>query len=252
MERVQKLLARAGVASRRESEKLIAQGRVTVDGQTAHLGSKADPATQVIAVNGKPLRLAQGHHYLALHKPVGFISTRRDPEGRPTVMSLIPERLRKLVYPVGRLDVDSEGLLFLFDDGDLANALTHPRFHAPKLYHVLAAGNIGPKAIAQLRKGMVLDDGPTAPAHVKVLSRLADATVVELTLHEGRKRQVRRMLEAVGHPVRRLVRVAIAGVELGDLPPGQCRELTPAEVQRLRRTAEGRGREGGGREGRRQ
>lgn len=225
---------------------------MTIDGQTAHLGSRADPATQVIAVNGRPLRLAQGHRYLALHKPVGFISTRRDPEGRPTVMSLIPERLRKLVYPVGRLDADSEGLLFLFDDGDLANALSHPRFHAPKLYHVLAAGNIGPKAIAQLRKGIVLEDGPTAPAHVKVLSRLADATVVEITLHEGRKRQVRRMLEAVGHPVRRLVRVAIAGVELGDLPPGQCRELTPAEVERLRRAVEGRGGDGAGRGDQRQ
>ena len=150
-------------------------------------------------------------------------------------MELIPDRLRKLVYPVGRLDADSEGLLFLFDDGELANALSHPRFHAPKLYHVLAAGNVGPKAVAQLRKGIVLEDGQTAPAHVKVLSRMADTTMLEMTLREGRKRQVRRMLEAVGHPVRRLMRVAIAGVELGDLPPGKWRELTPAEVERLRR-----------------
>jgi 23S rRNA pseudouridine2605 synthase len=208
---------------------------VTIDGEVAHLGSKADPTTQVVAVNGKPLPLQQRYHYLALNKPVGFISTRRDPEGRPTVMELIPDRLRKLVYPVGRLDADSEGLLFLFDDGELANALSHPRFHAPKLYHVLAAGNVGPKAVAQLRKGIVLEDGQTAPAHVKVLSRMADTTMLEMTLREGRKRQVRRMLEAVGHPVRRLMRVAIAGVELGDLPPGKWRELTPAEVERLRR-----------------
>jgi len=235
MERVQKLLARAGVASRRESEKLILQGRVTIDGQPAQLGSKADPETQVVAVNGRPLRLAERHHYLAVNKPPGLISTRHDPDGRPTVMDLVPNHLRKLVYPVGRLDADSEGLLFLFDDGDLAHALTHPSFHAPKFYQVLASGNVGPTAVATLRKGVALEDGMTAPAHVKVLQRLAEATVLEVTLHEGRKRQVRRMLEAVGHPVRRLMRVAIAGVELGDLPPGKWRELKPAEVERLRR-----------------
>jgi len=208
---------------------------VTIDGEPAELGSKADLATQIEAVDGKPLRAAARHHYLALHKPVGLLSTRRDPEGRPTVMSLIPSRLGKLVYPVGRLDADSEGLLFLFDDGDLAHALTHPRFHAQKLYHVLVAGNVGPKALAQLRKGVLLEDGMTAPAHVKVLSAMGDATVLEVGLHEGRKRQVRRMLELVGHPVRRLMRVAVAGVELGELPPGQWRELTPEEVARLRR-----------------
>lgn len=242
MERVQKLLARAGVASRRDSEKLILQGRVTIDGQPAHLGSKADPATQDIRVNGKRLRLAQRHHYLALHKPAGVISSRRDPQGRPTVMDLIPGHLRKVVYPVGRLDVDSEGLLFLFDDGELANALTHPRYHAPKVYHVLAAGNVGPSTLATLRKGIELEDGATAPAHVKILQRQPDATVLEITLREGRKRQVRRMLEAVGHPVRRLVRVAIAGVELGDLPPGQWRELSEDEVERLRGPEGERGR----------
>ncbi|MBU0608306.1 MAG: rRNA pseudouridine synthase, partial [Armatimonadetes bacterium] len=214
---------------------LIAQGRVTIDGEPAQLGSRADPATQVVAVDGKPLPLQQRHHYLALHKPPGLISTRHDPEGRPTVMTLIPDRLRKLVYPVGRLDADSEGLLFLFDDGELANALTHPRFHAPKLYQVLVAGNVGPTALAKLRKGIALEEGMTAPAHAKVLSRMADTTVLEMTLREGRKRQLRRMLELVGHPVRRLVRVAIAGVELGDLPPGKWRELKPEEIERLRR-----------------
>lgn len=215
---------------------------MTIDGQPAHLGSKADPETQDIRVNGKPLRLAERHHYLALHKPAGAISSRSDPQGRPTVMDLIPSRLRKLVYPVGRLDVDSEGLLFLFDDGDLANALTHPRFHAPKVYNVLVAGNVGPSVLAKLRKGIELEDGVTAPAHVKILRRNADGTVLEITLREGRKRQIRRMLELVGHPVRRLVRIAIAGVELGDLPPGKWRELTEDELARLRGNAGERGR----------
>jgi pseudouridine synthase len=211
------------------------QGRVTVNGQPAQLGTKADPATDRVAVDGKPIRLEERRHYLALHKPIGFISSRHDPQGRPTVMELIPRHLRQLVYPVGRLDADSEGLLLLFDDGELSHAITHPRFHAPKRYHVLAAGNVGPSALAQLRKGISLVEGTTAPAHVKVLDKLADATVLEMTLHEGRKRQIRRMLDAVGHPVRRLVRVAVAGVELGELPPGQWRELTEDEIARLRR-----------------
>jgi len=235
MERVQKLLARAGVASRRQSEKLIQQGRVTVNGQPAQPGTRADPATQTIAVDGQPIRLDRPQHYLALHKPAGVITSRHDPRGRPTVMGLIPRHLDKLVYPVGRLDADSEGLLFLLDDGELAHALTHPSFHASKRYHVLAAGNVSPATLAKLRKGIELTDGLTAPAHVKVLDKLADATVLEMTLHEGRKRQIRRMLKAVGHPVRRLVRVAIAGVELGDLPPAKWRELTADEVARLRR-----------------
>lgn len=208
---------------------------MTVDGQPAQLGTKADPATQKICVDGKPLRFAAQHHYLALHKPVGVISSRRDPQGRPTVMDLIPRHLRTQVYPVGRLDLDSEGLIFLFDDGELANALTHPSFQAAKRYHALVAGNVGPTALGKLHKGIVLKDGPTAPAHVKVLQKLGDATVLEVTLHEGRKRQVRRMLEVVGHPVRRLVRVAIASVELGDLPPGQWRELSEVEIARLRK-----------------
>ena len=208
---------------------------MTVNGQPAELGTKADPDTDTIAVNGRPIRLGEAHHYLALNKPAGVISSRRDPEGRPTVMDLIPRHLRTLVYPVGRLDADSEGLLLLFDDGELAHALTHPRFHAPKHYQVLAAGNVGPTALAQLRKGITLEDGVTAPAHVKILQRFADTTALEMTLHEGRKRQIRRMLDSLGHPVRQLVRVSIAGVELGDLPSGKWRELTEKEVARLRR-----------------
>lgn len=234
MERLQKLLARAGVASRRESEKLIQEGRVTVDGQRAHLGMKADPQRQIIAVDGQPLSFPVCRHYLALHKPRGVISTRSDPQGRPTVMTFIPEPLRQLVYPVGRLDADSEGLMFLFDDGDLAYRLMHPRFHVPKTYYVWAAGRISPSTKAQLSHGIMLEDGFTAPIEVQIIEHLAKATLLQMTLYEGRKRQIRRMLAAVGHPVLRLIRIAIGSVELGDLPVGHWRELTQEEIVRLK------------------
>jgi pseudouridine synthase len=238
MERVQKLLARAGVASRRESEKLIVQGKVTINGQLAELGSQADPDTDDIRVEGRRLRFSAQRHYLAVHKPTGYISSRSDPEGRPTVMQLIPEHLRKLVYPVGRLDLDSEGLLLLMDDGDLANQLIHPRYEVPKRYQALVSGNVGDTTLAKLRKGVLLEDGLTAPAHVRVLERMEKSTALEVAIHEGRKRQVRRMLEMVGHPVQRLVRVAVGGLELGNLPAGKWRELTAAEVALLRRAVE--------------
>jgi pseudouridine synthase len=234
MERVQKLLARAGVASRREGEKLILQGRVTVDGAPVALGDQADPDTQVICVDGRQLRFAQSHTYLMLNKPVGYVSTRRDPEGRRTVMDLIPADLRSRLYPVGRLDYDSEGLLLLTDDGELANALTHPRFEARKTYQALVSGNVGPRALSQLRHGLVLEDGPTAPAHARILSTTAETTQLEIGIHEGRKHQVKRMCLAIGHPVRQLARVAMGGVELGTLPPGKWRHLTTREVARLR------------------
>lgn len=233
MERLQKLLARAGIASRRESEKLIREGRVTVDGQPARLGMKADPQKQIIAVDGQTLSVPSHHHYLAVHKPRGMISTRSDPQGRPTVMTLIPEPLRKLVYPVGRLDADSEGLMFLFDDGELAYRLMHPRFHVPKTYLVWAAGHVSPSTRAQLGRGIVLEDGLTAPTDVQIIEHLPNATLLQMTLYEGRKRQIRRMLAAVGHPVQRLIRVAIGNVELGDLPAGQWRTLTEEEIARL-------------------
>ena len=241
MERVQKLLARAGVASRRESEKLIVQGKVTINGELAELGSQADPDTDDIRVEGRRLRFSPRRHYIALHKPTGYISSRSDPDGRPTVMQLIPEHLRKLVYPVGRLDLDSEGLLLLMDDGDLANQLIHPRYEVPKRYQALVSGNIGDSTLAKLRKGVLLEDGLTAPAHVRVLERMLKTTAVEVTIHEGRKRQVRRMMEMVGHPVQRLVRVAVGGLELGTLAPGKWRELTEAEVALLRRAVEKHG-----------
>lgn len=214
---------------------LVAQGKVTINGQLAELGSRADPDRDQIRVEGRLIRLGHRHHYLALHKPAGYISSRSDPQGRPTVMELVPPHLRKLVYPVGRLDFDSEGLLLLFDDGELANQLIHPRYQVPKRYQALVAGSVGDAALARLRKGVALEDGLTAPAHARVLDRPGDTTVLEVAIHEGRKRQVRRMLETVGHPVRRLVRVAVGGLELGSLPAGAYRELTAAEVDLLRR-----------------
>ena len=236
MERVQKLLARAGVASRRESEKLIVEGRVTVDGVTAELGSKADPDHQVVSLDGRPLRFAPTHTYLALHKPPGYVTTRRDPQGRPTVMDLIPAELRRRVYPVGRLDFDAAGLLLLTDDGELANALTHPSHETRRTYHALVAGNIGPKALSQLRHGLELEDGPTAPARARVLRESPDSTWLELGIREGRKHQVKRMCAAVGHPVRQLLRVAMGQLELGKLASGRWRALRAEEVERLRRS----------------
>jgi pseudouridine synthase len=192
-------------------------------------------------VEGRRLRFSQRRHYIALHKPTGYISSRSDPDGRPTVMELIPEHLRKLVYPVGRLDLDSEGLLLLMDDGDLANQLIHPRYEVPKRYQALVSGNVGDSTLAKLRKGVLLEDGLTSPAHVRVLERMLKTTALEVTIHEGRKRQVRRMMEIVGHPVQRLVRVAVGGLELGTLAPGKWRELTEAEIALLRRAVEKHG-----------
>jgi len=237
MERVQKLLARAGVASRRESEKLIVEGRVTVDGVVAELGSKADPARETVCLDGRPLRFAPTHTYLVLHKPPGYVTTRRDPQGRPTVMDLIPPDLRRRLYPVGRLDFDAAGLLLLTDDGELANALTHPSHETRKTYHVLVAGNVGPKALSQLRHGLELADGRTAPAHARVLRESQDSTWLELGIREGRKRQVKRMCAAVGHPVRQLLRVAMGQIELGRLASGRWRALRAEEVERLRRSS---------------
>ncbi len=203
----------------------------------AELGSRADPDRQTICLDGRPLRFAAEYTYLALHKPAGYVSTRRDPQGRPTVMDLVPADLRRRLYPVGRLDFDAEGLLLLTDDGDLAHALTHPSFQARKTYHVLVAGNVGPKALSALRHGVELDDGRTAPARARILRAASDSTWLEISIHEGRKHQVKRMCAAVGHPVRRLVRVSIGGVELGSLPAGKWRALRVGEVERLRRSA---------------
>jgi 23S rRNA pseudouridine2605 synthase len=226
--RLAKFLASAGVASRRASEQLIVAGRVTVGGMPV-----TDPARDVsdadaVAVDGEPVRGAPERVVYALNKPAGVVSTARDPQGRPTVVSLVPSPLR--LYPVGRLDADSTGLILLTNDGELANRLTHPRFEVDKTYRVVVWGApVRERALVALRSGVELEDGMTSPARVK---RLAPDTL-ELTIHEGRKRQVKRMCEHVGHRVKALERIQFGTLALGDLRPGAHRRLTATELTRL-------------------
>ena len=237
-ERLQKFLARAGVASRRHAEALIQAGRVQVNGQVVTaLGTKVHPAKDVVQVDGRVVQVPVSQVYLLLHKPAGVVTTASDPQGRQTVLDLLPRELQaQRVFPVGRLDLDSEGLLLLTNDGEFALHLTHPRYEQEKEYHALVRGRPTPAALESLRRGLLLpgETRPTAPARARLL-RPGDGetTWIAVTLHEGRKRQVRRMLEAVGHPVMRLVRVRVGPLKLGDLQPGRWRYLTEEEVARL-------------------
>jgi len=228
--RLNAFLARAGVASRRKADELIRAGRVRVNGEPGELGTVV-AARDVVEVDGEPVarqRLA----YVLLHKPAGVVTTTRDPQGRPTVVDLVGHPVRAV--PVGRLDADTTGALLLTNDGRLAHRLAHPRYGVPKVYEAEVEGVPGAEALRRLREGVELEDGRTAPATVRVLRRRAASAVLELTLHEGRKRQVKRMCEAVGHPVRRLHRSRYAALDLRGLEPGEWRELTPSEVRELR------------------
>lgn len=241
-ERLARFLAHAGIASRRHSEELIAAGRVQVNGMIVTTqGMRIDPAHDSVSVDGKPVRAVAKHVYLLLHKPVGYVSTASDPQGRPTVLDLLPREVRQLrVYPVGRLDIDTSGLLLLTNDGDFALRLSHPRYSMDKHYKARVAGTPLEAALMALRNGVVMteDDGSrhrTAPAHVRLLrSNGADAWLA-LTIHEGRKRQVRRMLAAVGYSVVQLERVGIGMLTLEGVPVGKWRYLTNDEVKRLYR-----------------
>ncbi|HLX89288.1 MAG TPA: pseudouridine synthase [Acidimicrobiales bacterium] len=248
-ERLQKVLARAGYGSRRTCEELISDGRVTVNGEAATLGRRVDVGRDRIAVDGALVSTLPGLVHYVLNKPRGVVTTAADPEGRPTVVQLVPDEPR--VFPVGRLDADTEGLLVLTNDGELAQRLAHPSFGVDKEYLAEVDGRPGPSALRALRRGVDLDDGVTAPATVGVLA----PGVLRIVIHEGRNRQVRRMCEAVGHPVRRLVRTRIGPLSDAGLAPGRWRRLTDAEVRSLSRAAAGddRGRERptGGRGGRR-
>jgi 23S rRNA pseudouridine2605 synthase len=230
-ERLQKVLARAGLGSRRVCEELIADGRVTVNGDVAQLGRRVDPEHDAVALDGVPVVVRDDLVYYLLNKPAGAVSTASDPEGRPTVVDLVPDTPR--VYPVGRLDYDTEGLLLLTNDGELTHLLTHPRFGVVKTYLAEVEGDPSPAAVRALREGIELDDGMTAPARVNVVQRRGATSAVELGIHEGRNRQVRRMCEAVGHPVVRLVRTRIGPLRDGSLKPGTWRALTPVEIRRL-------------------
>lgn len=233
-ERLQKLIAAAGICSRRQAEALIAAGRVTVNGRVAVLGEQADPRRDRIAVDGRPLRREEAPCYLLMHKPVGVVTTLRDPRGRPVVTDLLRD-VPARVYPVGRLDLTTSGLLLLTNDGELAHRLAHPSHEVAKTYLVRVRGSISAEAIRALEQGVDLDDGPTAPARVARVRQGGGHAWFELTLHEGRNRQVRRMCQAVGLPVSRLMRVRYAFLSLDDLAPGAYRHLTAAEVARLKK-----------------
>jgi 23S rRNA pseudouridine2605 synthase len=225
--RLNAFLSRAGVASRRRADELIKAGRVMVNGEPGQLNTVVG-AHDRVEVDGEEVT-RQRLRYVLLHKPAGVVTTARDPQGRPTVVELVPEEPR--VVPVGRLDADTTGALLLTNDGQLAHRLAHPSYGVEKTYVAEIEGDPGEDALQRLREGVELDDGPTAPAR----ARRPGVGSVELVLHEGRKHQVKRMLAAVGHPVTRLHRSAYAGLTLEGLEPGECRELDPHEVDRLRR-----------------
>ncbi len=230
--RLQKFLANAGVASRRKAEELITSGRVKVNGRVVtELGTKVDDAKDVVAVSGKVIRPAETI-WIALNKPRGYLSTRKDPEGRPTVYDLLPPALHGLFY-VGRLDRDSEGLLLLTNDGDTANRMLHPRYEVQRVYEVLVRGELKPDRIQKLVDGVELEDGIATAESVRVLGVARNETRLRLSLREGRKREVRRMLWAVGHKVLRLKRLSYGPIKLGRLPEGKWRKLTEAELRAL-------------------
>lgn len=234
-ERLQKVMAAAGIASRRASEELIVAGRVTVNGERAVLGRKVDVAVDVVEVDGERVHLDPDRVHVLLNKPQGFVTTVDDPEGRPTVMDLInlPQRL----YPVGRLDRETEGLLLLTNDGELTHRLLHPSRGVERVYLALVPGPVRKPVLARLREGVELEDGIARPTRVRVVEEQRSRALLEVVMTEGRKREVRRMLGAVGLNVERLVRVAFGGVELGDLRQGKWRFLTQAEIARLHAAA---------------
>jgi 23S rRNA pseudouridine2605 synthase len=230
-ERLQKILSRAGIASRRGAEKVMAEGRVTVNGTTVReLGSKADLASDDIRVDGVRVRPPAAPVHLLLYKPRGVLTTRHDPQGRPTVMSLVPAVAG--LFPVGRLDVNTEGLLLMTNDGALAERVAHPRFEVPRVYHAKVRGTPDAATVARLRQGVRVEGERLAVDRVRVLES-ANNSWLELTLHEGKHHEVRRLLEAVGHPVSKLKRVALGPLTARGLAPGEYRSLTAAEVRAL-------------------
>lgn len=231
--RLQKVLAAAGIASRRASEQLISEGRVEVNGRVVSVqGMRVDPDHDVIRVDGERIPPPRRHVYLVLNKPRGVVSTLDDPEGRPTLTQFLEGRNERLFH-VGRLDADTEGLLILTNDGEFAHRLAHPSYQVPKTYVAEVVGTIDRATLTRLRRPMMLEDGPVRAEQVRLVSATAERSMVNITLHEGRNRIVRRMLDSVGHPVRRLSRVAIGPVKLGSLKPGELRDLDQSELGKL-------------------
>jgi 23S rRNA pseudouridine2605 synthase len=236
-ERIQKIIAQIGIASRRKAEEIIAEGRVTVNGSVAIIGMKADLLKDHIKVDGKLLIRSEPKIYLMFNKPRNVVTSLSDPEGRPAVKDYLKGVMYR-VFPVGRLDFDSEGLLLLTNDGDFANNLLHPSKKIPKTYMVKVKGIIGDDKIVKLRQGVRLVDGRTLPARVRFARKSENNSWIEIVITEGKKRQVRRMVEAVGHPALKLRRVGIGGVRLSGLKIGEFRPLTERELQSLRKEAE--------------
>jgi 23S rRNA pseudouridine2605 synthase len=241
MDRLQKLLSMAGIASRRAAEELIREGRVAVNGDIVRtLGVKADPAIDEIKVDGRRVRFDIRPRYILLNKPKGYVTTRKDPQGRRTIMDLLAG-VKEYIYPVGRLDYDSEGLLLMTSDGDIAARLTHPRHGVERVYEAIVVGAPSEEALEKLRRGVFLDGERTAAAQVRRGSVVGkggrQTTKLTITLREGRNRQVRRMCAQIGHPVRRLTRIRMGPIKLGDLRPGAWRDLSAAEIEMLQRAA---------------
>ena len=230
--RLQKFLAQAGVASRRAAEELIRQGRVEVNGRKAELGLSVDPLEDRVCLDGKSVTLGTQKVLIAFYKPRGCVTTASDPQGRRTVLDFLPD-VGTRIFPVGRLDYDAEGLLLLTNDGELANRLLHPRYGISKVYDVKIKGHPDKKAIEQLRSGVRIDQGVTAPAEVEIIRELPNAAWLRITLHQGWNRQIKRMGLAVGHPVLRIRRIAYGPVRLGGLSPGRRRLLRLDEIRKI-------------------
>jgi 23S rRNA pseudouridine2605 synthase len=233
-QRLNKIIAMAGIASRRRADELISQGLVSVNGrEERRAGSRAIWGIDAIEVDGRLIPDPPHKIYLMLNKPLGYVSTLRDPEGRPIIRDLIKD-VKDRVFPVGRLDFDSEGLLILTNDGELSFRLMHPKFHIPRTYRVIVSGTLSDTSVEQLRKGILLDDGLTSPAEVKVVRREKGRTAVMITIFEGRSREIRRMFDALGHKTLRLIRTAYGNLSLGNLRVGKYRHIKSVEVDALR------------------
>jgi pseudouridine synthase len=236
-EKLQKVLARAGITSRRKAEEIIKEGRVKVDGKVATLGQRVDTSTDLIEVNGKPIVLPAENVYIMLNKPKGYVCTLEDEIGRKNVISLVQEVIKKRkvrLFPVGRLDMDTEGLLLLTNDGELSYRLTHPSFQVPREYLVRVRGHPGKKAVSEVEKGVELEEGKTQPCKVEILKREERSTLLRMVMYEGRKREIKRMWKKVGFKVVFLKRVGFGPLKLGNLRKGRWRYLSPQEVEALR------------------